>query len=98
MTRGIPARRALHALLATLAILLALAPAALAHDLGADDVDAPHADPRSEVPDSLIVRPVAQAELAAVAPVTVASVTPGLPETWCGDPDPTANDTAHAVV
>jgi hypothetical protein len=98
MSSRIGVRRAAFAAVAALLAVLALAPAALAHAGGADEVDVPHGDPRSGLPDALVTETVARAEMGAIEPATLAATTPGLPESWCGDPDPTADNTANAVV
>jgi hypothetical protein len=95
---GVP--RAARAILVALLVALAVAPAALAHDgtAAAAAADVPHGDPRSGLPDALVTETVARAEMGAIEPATLAATTPGLPESWCGDADPTADDTANAVV
>jgi hypothetical protein len=89
-------------LLPILAVLtaLALAPAAAsAHDetvpVAEGDGLAFHSDTGAELPDELVTRPVAQAELLDPAPIALADGTE-LPESWCGTPR-TDDDRVDAV-
>ncbi|MEA2291898.1 MAG: hypothetical protein QOF17_918 [Solirubrobacteraceae bacterium] len=87
------------AALASLAALAVLPAAASAHDETAPvvvrDGLAFHSDTGVELPDELVTRPVAQADLLDPAPIAVADAAE-LPETWCGSAR-TDDDRVNAV-
>jgi hypothetical protein len=84
---------------AVLSALALLPAAARAHDETAPvaqrDGLAFHSDTAAAMPEELVTRPVAQAELLDPAPIAVAGEAE-LPEPWCGT-QRTADDTANAV-
>ena len=80
---------------AVMAASLAVAAPAAAHD------GQFHGDPREALPDSLVVQPVEQRELAGTERTTAVAAELQLPETWCGTPtgtDDTANQVSPASV
>ena len=94
MTVSVTVPRLFAMLAVALLGILAAAPTASAHS-GHEHALVDHEDPRQELPDSLITRAVAQAELSTLEPPSFASGSD--PETWCGT-ETTANNTANAVV
>ncbi|MGZ8632345.1 MAG: hypothetical protein ACXWZZ_00640 [Solirubrobacteraceae bacterium] len=82
--------RLARSVLVVLSLLLALAPAASAHD----EADPSHRDTPADLAAADINRTLAGAHLARTLSPDLPQY---LPTTWCGNADPTSNDTAHAA-